>query len=88
MVGGYMAKQTIVIDDEYYIEADDLNWTLYHKHKITDKGREILARRGIESTKEETIDNIGYYGNLRECITSYVKHRNLDDSKYDTLKAY
>ena len=53
-------KKTIMIDEEYYIEADDLNWTLFHQHEITEKGLQMLERRGVEAKNTTSTDTLGY----------------------------
>lgn len=66
-----MEKKTIAIDDEYYIEVDEYNWTL-HLIKPTDQSK--------KTTKNDTRDVvIGYYANLKNAIKAYVELRNIQN---------
>ena len=83
-------KKTIMIDEEYYIEADDLNWTLFHQHEITEKGLQMLERRGVEAKNTTSTDTLGYYSNFREAVNGYIKHKKLSDPRqyFNNLQGY
>lgn len=58
----------VVLNDEYYVVADSLNYT--------------LKRKGVGRSKKtnepiETNVIVGYYGNFTECIKSAIKDTKL-----------
>lgn len=50
-----MKSNKIILDDEYFIEVDELNWTLKKKRASTKSKSKVL----------------GYYGNLEKALLSY-----------------
>lgn len=58
----------VTLAEGYYVEIDSLNYTL--KQRYRGKTKDGLPRNG-----ERTI---GYYGNLRQCVESYIAVNQLD----------
>lgn len=73
-------KQVINIDEQYYIEVDELNWTL-HCLKPTDPNN-----KNAKNPFTDTV--LGYYGNLKQCCDGYVRHRQLEVKYANNLDEY
>lgn len=76
----YDNRQRINIDEDFYIEVDELNWTL-HCIKETDKSK----RKTVNDTRDVII---GYYANLRNTIRAYIEYKQLGLEQANSLQEY
>ena len=75
------SKSILHIDYEYYVEIDDMNYTLHRIKKVNANNKRA---------KNETTDvTIGYYANLYNAINAYIENNNETYvGDFDSLKEY
>lgn len=56
----------IKIDDDYFVEVNDLNFTLKHKY---------IATKKETGEQYERYENVGYYSNLKSAVEGYLDQK-------------
>lgn len=69
----------IIIDDTYYIEKEDYNYTLKSKK------REVVNKKDGTQVEEDKIKDLAYCSGVGEALAYYAKVKTSDKFKEDVI---
>ena len=60
-IGGWLTRFRVILNENYYVEIDDYNHTLFFVFK-DEKGKKVVK-------------NLGYFSSMRSCLGFIIKHQ-------------